>query len=252
MTKVDTALQKTPASASGNKLPVQFDPNVHWNTLPEVTLNTNHLNAKYIVTAERAHPAHAAFDMLRTRLLQTLAEYGWTRLAITAPTRGCGSSFVTANLALSVARLKAVSTVVLDVDVRERSLHSTLGITPRNSMSEYLKGMIAPEDFFVRTSPNLAFGLNNQNEYSAAEIFQDEMASDVLDELQDLLNPDLILFDLPPALEHDDALAILPKVDCVLLVAGAGESKPEDITKLEQVLSDVKPVLGVMLNKANS
>ena len=232
------------------RLPAVHDPDVYWDSLPLVKPDAAVLEHSHVITAARTHPAHTAFDMLRTRLMQALADQGWTRVAITSPTRGCGSSFVTANLAFSVARLESSRGVVLDLDLRAPSLHDMMGLRADHSMAEYLQGGLAPEEFLLRSHANLAFGLNSTPEANAAELFQDTMTTDVLDELQDLLCPDVMLFDLPPALEHDDVLAVLPNVDGVLVVAGAGQSTAEDVTKVEQMLSEVKPLLGVMLNRA--
>ncbi len=54
-----------------------------------------------LVNFFRADPAAKAFDVLRTRLLQTLKAQGWSRVAIAAPTSGCGTTFTAVNLALS-------------------------------------------------------------------------------------------------------------------------------------------------------
>ncbi|MGR3715064.1 MAG: CpsD/CapB family tyrosine-protein kinase [Shimia sp.] len=234
-----------------DNLPAVHDPEVFWNSLTVIAPSAEQLADAKVISAARDHPAHAAFDMLRTRLLQALNENGWSRVAVTAPTRGCGSSFVTLNLAYAAARLQNTRTVVLDLDLRSPSLGGMLSIEASEGMAAYLSGEIAPEDFLIATQPNLAFGLNAAAEDNSAEMFQATMTGDVLDELSDLLVPDLVLFDMPPALEYDDVLAFLPNVDAVLIVAGGGVSSAEEITKVEQILSEVKPILGVMLNKAD-
>ncbi|KPA21252.1 Tyrosine-protein kinase ptk [Shimia sp. SK013] len=237
--------------APEDNLPAVHDPEVFWDSLAVAAPDEAQLSEAKIVSATRDHPAHAAFDMLRTRLLQALSDNGWTRVAVTAPTRGCGSSFVTLNLAYAAARLKNTRTVVLDLDLRKPSLGEMLNIEAMDDMTDYLSGEIAPEDFLIATQRNLAFGLNASPADNSAEMFQATMTTDVLDELGDLLEPDLVLFDMPPALEFDDVLAFLPNVDAVLVVAGGGVSSAEEITKVEQILSEVKPILGVMLNKAD-
>jgi len=239
------------ASYEEARLPVVHDPDVFWEGLPVAALNDADLEKNFIVSATRSHPAHAAFDMLRTRLLQALNEHGWSRVAVTAPTRGCGSSFVTTNLAMAFARLDSVRTVMLDMDLRAPSLAQTLGIPAVDSMADYLSGVIAPENFLQRVQPNLAVALNDSASDNSAELFQNDMTSEVLEELEEALCPELMLFDMPPALEFDDVLGFLPNVDAVLVVAGGGISTAEDVTKVEQILSEVKPILGVMLNKAD-
>lgn len=237
--------------APEDNLPAVHDPDVFWDSLSVAVPDTAQLADANVISATRAHPAHAAFDMLRTRMLQALADNSWSRVAVTAPTRGCGSSFVTLNLAYAAARLENTRTVVMDMDLRKPSLGDMLNIEAPEDMRAYLAGEIAPEDFLVSTQPNLAMGLSASTVDNSAEIFQATMTGDVLDELGDLLAPDLVLFDMPPALEYDDVLAFLPNVDAVLIVAGGGVSSAEEITKVEQILSEVKPILGVMLNKAD-
>ncbi|TCL00742.1 Mrp family chromosome partitioning ATPase [Shimia isoporae] len=238
-------------SAPEDNLPAVHDPDVFWDSLAVAVPDDAQLSDARVISATRDHPAHAAFDMLRTRMLQALSDNGWTRVAVTAPTRGCGSSFVTLNLAYAAARLQNTRTVVMDLDLRSPSLGEMLNVEAPDDMSAYLSGEIAPEDFLIATRPNLAFGLSAGSADNSAEMFQATMTTDVLDELGDLLQPELILFDMPPALEFDDVLAFLPNVDAVLIVAGGGVSSAEEITKVEQILSDVKPILGVMLNKAD-
>ncbi|SFL28600.1 CpsD/CapB family tyrosine-protein kinase [Shimia haliotis] len=237
--------------APEGNLPAVHDPDVFWDSLAVAVPDDAQLKAAKVVSATRAHPAHAAFDMLRTRMLQALSDNGWSRVAVAAPTRGCGSSFVTLNLAYAAARLSNTRTVVMDMDLRKPHLADMLNIEAPEDMAAYLSGEIAPEDFLIATRPNLAFGLSTSPADNSAEMFQATMTGDVLDELSDLLSPDLVLFDMPPALEFDDVLAFLPNVDAVLIVAGGGVSSAEDITKVEQILSEVKPILGVMLNNAD-
>ena len=59
-----------------------------WAGMSEFTLDERHLERNRIITAGRNDPAHAAFDVLRTRLLQALAERGWSRVAITSRDQG--------------------------------------------------------------------------------------------------------------------------------------------------------------------
>lgn len=247
----DTDLPGVETEEALSRLPALHDPDVFWEGLKVTGLSDESLVQNHIISATRAHPAHAAFDMLRTRLLQALNEHDWSRVAVTAPTRGCGSSFVTANLAMAVARLESTRSVVLDLDLRAPSLAKTFGLTAPDSMADYLSGTIAPENFLQRIKPNLAVALNDTPSDTSAELFQNDMTTEVLEELEEVLCPDLVLFDMPPALEFDDVLGFLPNVDAVLVVAGGGVSTAEDITKVEQILSEVKPILGILLNKAD-
>lgn len=231
-------------------LPVAQEVEDIWNRLSQAVLKDKHLARNNVVSANRNDPTKTAFDMLRTRLRQVTSEHEWTRIAVTSPTEGCGTSFVSANLALSLSRFENCRTILMDLDLRKPSLDKMLGIAPHAAMDDYLAGRIDPMDFFQRARANLALGLNNQPRMSAAEVFQDVMASDVLDEMADILSPEIVLFDMPAALEHDDVLAFLHNVDAVLVVSGAGVSTADELLRVERLVGGTKPILGVVLNRA--
>ena len=58
----------------------------------------------------------------------------------------------------------------------------------------------------------------------------------------------MLIYDLPPMLVSDDALAFLPHLDCVLLVAGAEKSRLDEVDKCEHELAESGKLLGVALN----
>ncbi len=234
-----------------DNLPKVQDVDDWWQTIESVQMNARTLEKNKIISATMTHPAHTVFDMLRTRLMQALTEHNWTSIAITAPTRGCGISFVAANLAISMSRLEDCKTVLLDLDLRAPNVGQMMGIAGKGEMCDYLSGSLEPREFLVRVRENLAVGLSTLPNDRAAEIFQATMTTDVLDEMKDLLCPKVVIYVLPPALNHDDVLAFLPNVDAVLLVAGAGVSMADDILKVRMFLPETKPVLGVVLNKAD-
>jgi Mrp family chromosome partitioning ATPase len=61
----------------------------------------------------------------------------------------------------------------------------------------------------------------------------------------------LVVFDLPPLLAADDALAFAPYTDAMLLVAEAGATSRDDLQKALEMLKST-PIIGTVLNKAHS
>jgi protein-tyrosine kinase len=57
----------------------------------------------------------------------------------------------------------------------------------------------------------------------------------------------VVLFDLPPVLGHDDALAFAPQVDAALVVAGEGNTRREDLLRCFEILRNI-PIIGTVLN----
>lgn len=245
--------EKLPRSSQSDVyMPLGDDAQLLWDEMHEISLDHAHLRRNRIVTAEKTDPVHKRFDMLRTRLLLAMREHGWSRIAVTGVTEGCGASFVSANLAMSVARMESVRTILFDMHFTKPSLASLLGVQNPGRLSDYLAGRIAPEEYLIRAGQSLALGLNDTKVYHSSELIQQMMTTDVLSEMQDLLCPDMVIFDLPSVLDSDDVLGFLPNVDGVLLVVGGGSSLPEEVQRAEQALGDKTQLLGVVLNKADS
>jgi protein-tyrosine kinase len=221
-----------------------------WERLRTVALDRGHLALQRVITAERLDPAHVAFDVLRTRLLQTLKARGWRRVAITSPTQGCGKTFVAANLAFSLSRRASCRTVLMDMDLRIPSLATVLGIRDADYMHTFLTGKQPLEAHLVRARPNLALGPNAGPVFDAAELLQEPATAEALRTMLAKLDPDVVLYDLPPTLACDDVIAFLPHVDGVLLVAGGGITAAEDVRKCERLFADQVPLIGVILNMA--
>ncbi len=223
-----------------------------WAALEEVTLDAAHLERRRVVSYRKSDPAHVAFDVLRTRLLKVFKDNGWSRLAIASPTRGCGKTFVAANLALSLARQAECRTVLIDMDLKMPGLTDTLGLTTPHSIESYLTGQTRPEAYFLRVGPNLALGLNTERVRDSAELIQDECTAQALARMCELYRPDAVIYDLPPMLVSDDTIGFLPQVDCVLLIAAAGQTKAAEIEECERLLGETTNFLGVLLNKCEA
>lgn len=233
-----------------NRVPARVDPMHAWDALHEVSPNAAHLARQKLVSFTRRGPAHVAVDMLRTRLLKALQANGWRRVALAAPTAGCGTSFVAANLAISLARGESRRVMLMDLDLRKPELAEIFGIQGSASMSEYLGGFVLPEQYFVRFGPNLALGLNTIVEAQAAEILLDETTGEVLRDMAETYQPDVIVYDLPPALEHDDLMAFLPHVDGVVMVVGGGVTRAAEVQAMSAMLEGQTQVLSIVLNQA--
>lgn len=240
-----------PSPFSYKNLPmiVSHDP---WDAYEAVKLNPEHLLQNRVLNGDQNHPAQTAFDLLRTKLMHTLKEKGWKRVAITSPTEGCGKTFVAINLALSLARRDNTRTVLMDIDLRNPGMATTLGVPARNRMRHFLDGQLREHEFFCKIGKNLMVGLNSKPETDASELLQRNSTHDTLTIMGHELEPDVILYDLPAVLKYDDVLSFLPQVDGVLLVVGGGKTKATDIRKTEKLLGEQVPLLGVILNQDES
>lgn len=202
-----------------------------------------------LVNLFRTDPAAKAFDVMRTRLLQTLKARGWKRIAIAAPTEGCGATFTAVNLALSMARVPGSRTVLLDMNMRDPGIAAALDMTAKGDMRGLLRGERSYLDHLFRYGDTLAVGLGAGAVRDASELLHSQVAGEVLDEMQEELRPNVILCDMPAVLAHDDLAAFVGSVDGVLLVADGTMTTSEHVRRCEQVLGANAPIVGVVLNR---
>lgn len=203
-----------------------------------------------LVNFFRSSPTAKAFDLLRTRLLHSLKAHGWKRVAIASPTAGCGATFTAVNLALSLARVPNTRTILMDMNFRRPAVAATLRLPAAGDMRGFLSGELSMPEHLVRPAESLAVGLTAAPDRNAAEILHDPTCAQVLDDMTLTTGADVILFDLPPVLEHDDVAAFLPQVDGVLLVADGTRTTAAHLAACEQMFKGQTQLLGVSLNRA--
>ena len=73
----------------------------------------------------------------------------------------------------------------------------------------------------------------------------------VIVELKERYPNRVVLFDLPPVLGADDALAFAPQVDAALVVVGEEHTRREDLQRCFEIMR-VTPVIGTVLNKSRT
>ena len=205
-----------------------------------------------LVDDHRNSAAARAFDLLRTRLRQTTLEHRWVNIAVTAPTSGSGNSFSATNLALSLSRVPGSRTVLMDMNMRSPGLARAFDMQAPGAMSDLLSGQADLGKGMLRVSDTLALGLNDQPEVNAAEILQDSATAETLLRLRASLQPEIVLYDMPPMLEHDDLSAFLPQLDGVLLISDGTQTMARHLRECERMLEGQVPLLGIVLNRTRA
>lgn len=196
-------------------------------------------------TGETAIP----YDMLRTRILQVARKKNWRRIAIVSPESGVGKSTVTANLGFSFSRMRDKRTMVLDFDMRRMGLGNILGVKAQYSMADVLQRKVPFARHGMSHDTNVVFGLNRDRVSNPSELLQDPMSADVLSELEEIYQPDVVLFDTPPLMASDDSHGFLRLVDAALLIAAAEKTPMDRIDVAERQLAELTNVMGIVLNR---
>lgn len=220
--------------------------------ISDAEVSVRHLEGLRIVAHDPAHPTSKSFDILRTQLLQTMGTNGWRLLAVTSPTPGCGKTFTALNLALSIARQPDSSVLLVDVDLQKPQIAQRLGIKPEIGLRALIEGKVSVANAITRVSVSgLRFGVlpcERATPRASDWTGSPQMAS-VLQNLRQNEDYRTVILDLPPILSGDEALAIIPNSDCVLMVASAGVTKETELKECSTYLKST-PLARVVFNRA--
>ena len=224
---------------------------LNWQRLPSVQVDRRVLREHHLYSESQPdEDPSAAFDLLRTELLQAAHNHGLTRIAVTSAHRGAGVSHVAANLAIAIARRKSARVVLADLDLARPDLSARFGIRAPGPLVPVLMGEVAPMVQPLRVAGNLALVLNEQRSAAPASVLGEHSAREALDDIERMLQPDIMLVDLPPLPEGDAALSILPAMDGILLVADGTRTTGDDLQRCERALEGKSRLVGLVLNRA--
>lgn len=225
---------------------------VHYRHTRVSPLEPAHLEACRIVGHDKSHPATQAFDLLRTQVLQRMEERGWRTLAVTSPTPEAGKTLVAINLAMSIAHQTNRTAMLVDFDLRRPRVGAYLGLPEATSLNEVLDGTADLPDALVNPDlPRLVVLSTQRPVPRPAETLASASVAALITELRERYASRIVIFDLPPMLHGDDTLAVLPQMDCVLLVVGEGMSSKAEIEECRRHLPAAS-LLGTVLNKAEA
>lgn len=215
-------------------------------------LDAGHLERHRIVAHDKTQAASRAFDLLRTHVLQKMEEKGWRTLAITSPGAEAGKTMVAINLAMSIAHQTQKTAMLVDFDLRKPKVGAYLGLAQATSLNEVLDGSAALPDALVNPDqPRLVLLPAMKPVPNPAETLASKKVAKLIGELRERYDSRIVIFDLPPLLNTDDAIAVLPQMDCVLLVVGNAMSSKAEIAESLRHLSSAN-LLGEVFNKAEA
>ena len=212
--------------------------------VPEDVLERNRL-----VAALPGHELTDVYRILRTRVLQTMNSNRWNSLAVTSPATGAGKTLTAINLAISLAREVNRTVLLADFDLRNPSIHTYFGCEPEFDLSDYLSHDVPLEEILFSPSiERLVILPGGERIQNSSEMLRSPKMVALVEELKSRYDDRLVIFDLPPVLAIDDALAFTPYTDAMLMVAENGATRREDLENALQLLKGA-PIVGTVLNK---
>lgn len=222
-----------------------------WEALPRFEPDPAVLERSRVVATADGNAAQTAFDQLRTRTLRLLRGNQCLSIGVTSPTAGCGKTTTCLNLAFSFGRHGDLRTLLVDLDLRNPSIARRLGLPRLPSGDAFLGGQASLTDSFVRYGESLAIAAGTAPVRGSAELLLGRPAAAAVAALKTELRPDVILYDLPPMLVADDAMAFAPHLDGVLLVVASEQSRFDQVQKCADELEGQCALIGVVLNKCH-
>jgi protein-tyrosine kinase len=212
---------------------------------PDVDL----LEQNRIVIDERS-AASAAYKVLRTRVLQRMRRNGWKTLAVTGTCPNEGKTLTAINLSINLAWHLSTSVVLVDMDLRNPTVHRYLGVDTRFGLMDYLNGDVPLVRAGVRPGiERLGVILNDRPVANASELLSSPEALALIEEVK-RGDDRIAIFDMPPVFAGDDLLAFAPYVDAVLIVLSQGTTKRASLVALRELLQNVN-VIGTVLNRSS-
>jgi Mrp family chromosome partitioning ATPase len=193
--------------------------------------------------------AAAAYKMLRTQVLKRLDQLQANSLAVLSPMAGAGKTLTAINLAIAIAAEPGRTALLVDLDLRNPGIHRRFGYQPAVGIEDCLSGNRPARDamFKVAGYDRLTVLPARDRVANSSELLADPRTAEMMTELRHRYSDRILVFDLPPVLQADDALGFSRLVQAGLLVVSEGRTRRDDVARSIQVLGDLT-LVGTVLN----
>lgn len=211
--------------------------------------NTEKETQPVVVKEGSRNVINEAFRVVRTNLEFMLGkEKGAAVIMLTSANSGSGKTFITYNLAKSLA-IKGKKVIALDLDLRKGSLSEYVD-SPKRGVSDYLAGQVDDADSIIvrdgdGSSPDvIPIGTMPPN---PTELLFSDGLKELLDKLR--TEYEYIFLDCPPAEIVADADIISKQAGMTLFIIRAGLLDRSDLPDIEKYYTDQKyGNMSVLLN----
>lgn len=218
---------------------------------PVMDVKTEWLEQQRVLLAGAGGAAGGPYKMLRTQILRRMDQLAINTLAVLSPTAGAGKTLTAINLAIAIAAANGRTVLLVDFDLRNPSIHHRFGFQPQLGVEECLTSERAVQEAMVklRGYDRLTILPASGRVENSSELLSDQRAATLVAEMRARYANRVLIFDVPPVLQADDALAFMKHVQAGIVVVNEGSTKREDITRTMELLHGTK-IIGTVLNGA--
>ncbi len=207
------------------------------------------MESRVVVKQGKRNVINEAFRVLRTNIgFVSSKDSGGSAIMVTSFNPGSGKTFLTVNLAISLA-IKGKKVVVVDGDLRRGSASAYVG-SPKKGLSNYLVGEVQDikdievNDTLMQGLAVIPIGIVPPN---PTELLESRRFADLISRLKS--EYDLVFVDCPPVEMMADAQIIEQLVDRTVFVIRAGLFKRVMLPELEKLYQEKKfKNIGIVLN----
>ena len=209
-----------------------------------------------LVNHDSFSPASEDYRLLRSKLQFMPTERSCRVIMVTSPMVGDGKSITVANLGFVMAQA-GLKTIIVDANLRQPVQQHIFQLPNEGGLTHLLTYVLrGPEqDFRTYLSntliPNLKVLVSGALPMNPSELLGSRRMGQLLDGLSELA--DVILIDTPQAVTVADAAVLANRVDGVLLVVAAGQTRRDVARQAVVNLQDTQAnMLGAVLNKIST
>jgi len=189
------------------------------------------------------------FKSLRTSILLSSVDSPPKTLIITSVAKQDGKSSTSLCLAITMAQADK-RILLIDADMRRPTQHALSNLDNSSGLSSYLAGVTPKVSVKKDCLKNLDVVTSGPVPPNPSELLQSDKFTTMLNYFK--TKYDMVIIDSPPITGVTDPIIISNKVDGVVLVASAGTTSYDMITKVLRQLVDVTaPITGIVLNRFN-
>jgi capsular exopolysaccharide synthesis family protein len=193
-----------------------------------------------------AQGAIEAYKSLRTRLLKSQTTQGFRSIVVTSVGRAQGKTLTAFNLAYCCANVANLSVLLIDSDMRNRSLTKLMGPMPSVGLADLMIGRARFDEAIVRTDvPNLYVMGSGHSDVPPAELFSTEKWGQIVEWGREHFK--IVLVDALSIGSFTDFELIAPECDGILLVVKA-RSTSQEALKMTLGQLDANKLVGVVWN----
>jgi receptor protein-tyrosine kinase len=175
------------------------------------------------------------------------------RIMVTSSVPGEGKSFVSFNLALSIAMERDSTVLLIDADTTRRRLSQLMGIDSGCGLLDLLAGgEVEVADALLRTNIErltlLPAGARCRH---ATELLASEAMEDLVQHLASRYSDRILIFDTPPLLGAPEPAVLASNMGQIIVVVEADKTSHKVLTSALATIQSC-PVVSTVLNKASS